>query len=168
MIRSAFSAAGLAAVLALSAATGAFAQSPPPGGPPPGGMRMMEMKRPDPEARAQRLRDILQLTPAQEPALKTFLASQKPPAPPAPEARAKALTTPDRLDRQRARLVERLAEFDRRAAATRAFYAQLTPSQKKAFDSLPQPGGERRQIRIERRMLEPGPGGLAKDHDPSI
>lgn len=168
MIRSTFGAAGLAAVLALSAAAGAFAQTPPPGGPPPGGMRMMEIKRPDPEARAQRLRDVLQLTPAQEPALKAFLASQKPPEPPRPpEARAKALTTPDRLDQQRARLLERLAEFDRRAAATRTFYAQLTPPQKKAFDALPPPGGERREIRIERRMLEPGPGGHAKVHDPS-
>ena len=166
MIRSTFGAAGLAAVLALSAATGAFAQTPPPGGPPPGGMRMMEIKRPDPEARAQRLRDVLQLTPAQEPALKAFLASQKPPEPPRPpEARAKALTTPDRLDRQRARLVERLAEFDRRAAGTRTFYAQLTPSQKKAFDALPPPGGKRREIRIERRMMGPGPGGPGREHD---
>lgn len=170
MIRSTFGAAGLAAVLALSAATVAFAQSPSPGGPPPGGMRMMELKRPDPEARAQRLRDVLQLTPAQEPALKTFLASQKPPArpaPPAPETRTKALTTPERLDRQRERLAERLAEFDRRAAATRTFYAQLSPSQKKAFDALPPPGGKHREIRIERRMMDPGPTGHAKDHDPS-
>ena len=152
MIRSTFGVAGLAAVLALSAATGAFAQTPPPGGPPPGGMRMMEIKRPDPEARAQRLRDVLQLTPAQEPALKAFLASQKPPEPPPPpEARAKALTAPDRLDRQRARLVERLAEFDRRAAGTRTFYAQLTPSQKKAFDALPMRHGPR---------MKHGPGGM--------
>jgi hypothetical protein len=167
MIRSHFAAAGLAAALAISATTVAFAQSPPAGGPPPGGMRMMELKRPDPEVRAQRLRDVLQLTPAQEPALKAFLASRKPPAPPAAEARAKALTTPDRLDRQRARLMERLAEFDRRAAATRTFYAQLSPSQKKAFDALPPPGGKHREIRIERRMMDPGPGGHAKDHDPS-
>lgn len=163
MIRNTIGAAGLAAVLALSAVTGAFAQSPPPGGPPPGGMRMMELRRPDPEAQAQRLRDVLQLTPAQEPALKAFIASQKPPAPPAPEARSKALTTPERLDRQRARLAERLAEFDRRAAATRTFYAQLTPSQKKAFDALPPAGGQRREIRVERRMM--GPGGPGRDHD---
>ncbi|MFM1959843.1 MAG: hypothetical protein RL588_1360 [Pseudomonadota bacterium] len=165
MIRNTIGGAGLAAVLALSAVTGAFAQSPPPGGPPPGGMRMMELRRPDPEAQAQRLRDVLQLTPAQEPALKAFIASQKPPAPPAPEARAKALTTPERLDRQRARLAERLAEFDRRAAATRTFYAQLTPSQKKAFDALPPAGGQRREIRVERRMMGPGPGGPGMDHD---
>ena len=52
----------------------------------------------------------------------------------APQAGAKALTTPERLDRQRAHMVERLAAFDRRAAATRTFYAQLTPAQQKTFD----------------------------------
>ena len=156
--------AGLAAAFALTSAGAAIAQAPPPGGPPPGGMRMMEMRRPDPEARAQRLRDVLQLTPAQEPALKAYLEAQEPPPRPAPpEARAKALTTPERLDGQRARMVERLAAFDRRAAATKAFYAQLSPAQKKAFDALPPAGGERREIRIERRMMGPGPGGGPAD-----
>ncbi len=158
--------AGLASALALATAGAAIAQAPPPGGPPPGGMRMMEMRRPDPEARAQKLRDVLQLTPAQEPALKAFLEAQKPPGPPAPpEARAKPLTTPERLDSQRARMVERLAAFDRRAAATKTFYAQLTPAQKKAFDAMGPGGGERREIRIERRMMGPGPGaGPADPH----
>ena len=152
--------AGLASALALATAGAAIAQAPPPGGPPPGGMRMMEMRRPDPEARAQKLRDVLQLTPAQEPALKAFLEAQKPPAPPArPDARAKPLTTPERLDSQRARMVERLAAFDRRAAATRTFYAQLTPSQKKAFDALPPSGRDRREIRVERRMMDLRSGG---------
>ena len=157
MIRSHSAIAGLAAAIALASAGATFAQSGPHDGPPPGGMRMMEMKRPSPEAQAQRLRDVLQLTPAQEPALKAFLEAQKPSRPPAPpEADGKALTTPERLDRQRARLAERLADFDRRAAATRTFYAQLTASQRKAFDALPPPGGERREIRIERRMEGPG------------
>ena len=138
MTKSTFGAASLAAAIALAAAGASFAQTPPPGGPPPGAMRMMRMEGPSPEARAQRLRDVLQLTPAQEPALKAFLEAQKPPEPPAPpEAGAKALTTPEKLDRQRTRIVERLADFDRRAAATRTFYAQLTPAQKKAFDALP-------------------------------
>ena len=166
MIRSKIGLAGLATALFLTTAGGALAQSPPPGGPPmagppPGGMRMMELRRPDPEARAQRLRDVLQLTPAQEPALKSFLEAQKPPPPPAPpEARARPLTTPERLDAQRARLVERLAAFDRRATAAKTFYAQLNPAQKKAFDALGPGGGggERREIRIERRMMGPGPG----------
>ena len=119
MTHSQLRAAGVAAVIALAAAGASFAQSPPPGGPAPGAMRMMRLEGPGPEARAQRLRDILQLTPAQEPALKAFLLAQKPPGPPAPpQAGAKALTTPERLDRQRARLVERLAAFDQRLDAT--------------------------------------------------
>ena len=155
--------AGIAAAIGLATAGASFAQSPPPGGPPPGAMRMMRAEGPNPEARAQRLRDILQLTPAQEPALKAFLLVQKPPAPPTPpQPGAKALTTPDRLDRQRTRMVERLAAFDRRAAATRTFYAQLTPSQKKAFDALPQNGGGHRELRIERRQM--GPGGSPMEH----
>lgn len=166
MTRSTLGAAGLAAVIALTAAGASFAQTPPPGEPKPGAMRMMRMERPDPQVRAQRLRDILQLTPAQEPALKAFLEAQTPPAPPAPpEAGARPATTPERLDRQRARMVQGLAEFDRRAAATRTFYAQLTPAQKKAFDALPQGGGGQRQIRIERRMMGPGPGGPPMEHD---
>ena len=164
MTHSKLRAAGVAAVIALAAAGASFAQSPPPGGPAPGAMRMMRLEGPGPVARAQRLRDILQLTPAQEPALKAFLLAQKPPGPPAPpQAGAKALTTPERLDRQRARLVVRLAAFDQRAAASRTFYAQLTPSQKKAFDALPQEGGGHREIRVERRMM--GPGGPPMEHD---
>jgi len=155
--------AGLVAVIGLATAGASFAQSPPPGGAPPGAMRMMRAEGPNPEARAQRLRDVLQLTPAQEPALKAFLLAQKPPARPTPpQEGAKALTTPDRLDRQRTRMVERLAAFDRRAAATRTFYAQLTPSQKKAFDALPQSGGGHRKIQVERRMM--GPGGPPMEH----
>ena len=40
------------------------------------------------------------------------------------------------LDAQRARMTERLARFDQRAAATKKFYAQLSPTQQKAFDTL--------------------------------
>lgn len=162
--------ASLASALALASSGVAVAQTAPPGGSQPGGMRMMEMRRPDPEARAQKLRDVLQLTPAQDPALKAFLEAQKPTRPPAPpEAGAKALTAPERLNRQRARLVERLAEFDRRAAAARTFYAQLTPTQKKAFDALPAAGRDRLKARMHRRMMEPGdgPGGpRARDKRP--
>lgn len=165
MTRSTFRVAGLAALISLSAAGVGLAQTPPQGGLPQGGMRMMEMKRPDPEAHAQRLRNVLQLTPAQEPALKAFLEALKPPERTGrPESGARPATTPERLDQQRARMVERLAAFDRRATATRTFYAQLTPSQKKAFDALPMGRSKHREIRMERRMMGPGPGGPPMDH----
>lgn len=136
-------AAGLAATLL---AGGAAAQTPPPG--PPQGQaaeRWMGGPRMDPAAmmqrRAEHLRAVLQLQPAQEPALNAFLAAMKP-----PEGRREAMrdrrremaemTTPQRLDAMRAAMTERQAAFDARAAATKRFYAQLTPAQQKAFDAL--------------------------------
>jgi len=96
--------------------------------------------------RAQHLRDALQLTPAQEPALNAFIAALAPPAGMRDRMRAErgaraAMTTPQRLDRMKARMAERQAQFDRRADATLRFYGQLSPSQKKAFDALGPMGG---------------------------
>lgn len=109
----------------------------------------------DPEKHAQHLRDVLQLTAAQEPALQAFLTAtgpamhrmHKPGAPGADagerRAERKALTTPERLDRQAGMMAKRQAAFEKRAAATRVFYGQLTASQKKAFDALPMSHGPR-------------------------
>lgn len=114
----------------------------------PGGPR--EGRRMDPEAmaakHAERLRAVLQLRPEQEPALKAFLDSRKRPTGAAERSRGgreqfAAMTTPQRLDAQRARLVERTARFDQHAAATKKFYAQLSPSQQKAFDAMGPRGG---------------------------
>lgn len=131
-----------------------------PGGMMAGGPGMGRRGHHDPEKHAQHLRDVLQLTAAQEPALQAFLAATKPPEhPPHParpgpdgdKAEHKPLTTPERLDRQAAMMDKHRAAFEKRATATRAFYAQLTPAQKKAFDALPMMHG--------RRMMH-GPGGM--------
>ena len=140
-------------LLAGGLAGSSLAQQPP--APPqgahagqPGGPR--EGRRMAPEAmaakHAERLRAVLQLRPEQEPALKAFLDSRKPPAGAAGRRHVgreqlAAMTTPQRLDAQRARLVERTARFDQRAAATKKFYAQLSPSQQKAFDAMRPHGG---------------------------
>ena len=124
-------------------ASASLAQQPPPAA-APGQPREArgEGRRPDPQAmaarRADHLRAALQLRPDQEPALKAFLETGKPAARPAPRDRAAmaGMTTPQRLDAQRARMTERLARFDQRAAATKKFYAQLSPAQQKAFDTL--------------------------------
>lgn len=136
-------------LLAGGLAGASLAQQPPlAGAPQAGGPR--EGRRMDPEAmaakHAERLRAVLQLRPDQEPALKVFLSSRKPPAGAAergPGGREQfaAMTTPQRLDAQRARLVERTARFDQHAAATKTFYAQLSPSQQKAFDAMGPRGG---------------------------
>jgi hypothetical protein len=46
------------------------------------------------------------------------------------------LTTPERIDRMRAMRTTRNAEMDRRADATKTFYAALSPQQKKLFDVI--------------------------------
>jgi hypothetical protein len=137
----------------------------------PGGPRGHMM---NPEARAQHLRDVLQLRPDQEPALKAYLEATTPkmrvrkadpdgkPGPGAGEPgkppERRALTTPERLDMQAKMMAARQAAFEKRAAATRTFYAALSPSQQKAFDALHARGGRmggpgRRVIRMG------GPGG---------
>jgi hypothetical protein len=45
------------------------------------------------------------------------------------------MTTPQRLDMIQARMADRTAAFNRRADATRTFYATLTPEQQKTFDT---------------------------------
>lgn len=121
-----------------------MAQQPPPPrqGAGPEGQR--EWRRPDPAAmaarRADHLRAALQLRPDQEPALKAYLDASKPPerAGPGDRQAMGGMTTPQRLDAARARMTERLARFDQRAAATKRFYAQLNPAQQKAFDAMAQ------------------------------
>lgn len=107
-----------------------------------------EWRRPDPAAmaarRADHLRAALQLRPEQEAALKAYIDARQP-KPRADRGERKtfaAMTTPQRLDARRVMMTERLAAFDQRAAATKRFYAQLNPSQQKAFDVLQQRGGK--------------------------
>jgi protein CpxP len=137
-----------ASILILGAAGGtAFAQPAPPPA-PMAGMRHDDghrHQRPDPAARAQRhaehLRAALQLTPAQEPALNTFVASMTRPDGMRDHRKGgreqmAAMSTPERLDHMKARMDEHRARFEQHAAATKRFYAQLSPSQQRAFDAL--------------------------------
>jgi protein CpxP len=137
-----------------------------------GGPHIMMMRsHGDPAAHAQHLRDVLQLRADQEGALKAYLDGSAPKAmhemikDDGPDGNdKKALTTPERLDRQAARLAEMAATFQKRAAVTKAFYAALSPSQQKAFDALgPEMGGPRMEVRrIETRHDGPGMGGQHK------
>ncbi len=156
----------LALAGALILCAGASAAQPPPSGPPPAGERGMRMPR-DPaqmaERRAQHLRDVLQLRPDQDAALTAFLDTQR-----RPDGRrmggqgarpdGQALTTPQKLDQARARMAEAQARFEARATAIRRFYAQLSPSQQKAFDALPM-GGRRMAMRRGGPGGRMGPGG---------
>lgn len=89
--------------------------------------------------RAERMNELkqkLQISGAQEGPWNSFLAALQPSANmqrPDRDAMAR-MTTPDRIDQMRALRTQRNAEMDRRADATKAFYAQLTPTQQKTFD----------------------------------
>lgn len=96
--------------------------------------------------RQTRLKQILQITPAQEGAWNTWIASRQV-ARPGPRGQLDGfaqLTTPERIDRMRALRAERAAEADRRGEATKSFYAALAPAQQKAFDALQAERGSRR------------------------
>jgi protein CpxP len=149
-----------ASILILGACGAATAQPAPP--PAPGHEMMGGMHEKgkggmghDPAAMAQRhadhLRAALQLTPAQEPALKAFLAEMRPPEGMGGKMdmgepmkgmhkEMAGLTTPQRLDRMQDRMDKHRAMFDRHATAVKRFYAQLTPAQQKAFDAMPMMG----------------------------
>ncbi|HLZ74331.1 Spy/CpxP family protein refolding chaperone [Phenylobacterium sp.] len=96
---------------------------------------------------AEHLRTMLQLKPSQEAALTAYLAAVK------PDHRHETIvemsnhgdgahgdapkTTPQRLADMETRLAEQTAQGKARIEATRKFYDQLEPSQKKVFDELP-------------------------------
>jgi protein CpxP len=95
----------------------------------------------DPAEHAQRLREKLQLTPAQEPALQAFIASHQQmradrESRKAEHAAEANLTTPQRLDRQASRKAQHDQRMAQRHDAVKRFYAALTPAQQKAFDAM--------------------------------
>ncbi len=88
------------------------------------------------------LKAALKITATQEAAWTTFTTAMTPPADsmtkrPTREDMAK-LTTPERIDKMKAMRTEHHAvmslEMDKRADATKTFYAALTPEQQKVFD----------------------------------
>ena len=100
------------------------------------------------EQRQTLLKAQLKLSAAQEPAWTAFTTAMKPPADmlapqrPDPVEMAK-LSTPQRIDKMKALQTERhaamTAAMDKRADATKAFYAALTPEQQKTFDAATLP-----------------------------
>ena len=102
----------------------------------------------------QELPAILRLQPSQHPAWRAYkdaaAISKADAAGEAGEAAIlNAMTTPQRLDALRTRLRDEASAFERQAAATQAFYAVLSPEQKRVFDDvtrlpLPRPPGPTR------------------------
>jgi hypothetical protein len=148
--------AALALALGVSGALAQQAGGPPAGGPMMGrdGGPMMgrdgggwgkmdpaEMQKRMAEHHAkhmQKLHDLLGITSNQEGAFKTFADSMTPPKMGDWAERRKeidSMTTPQRLDERLARATERYNAEKSRIDATKRFYAQLTPTQKKSFDA---------------------------------
>jgi hypothetical protein len=99
---------------------------------------------------AEHLRTMLQLKPGQEAALTAYLAAVKPAehmhdhvmemsnhGGPGGGHDGPARTTPERLADMEKRMADSQAEARKRIEATRKFYGQLEPSQKKVFDEMP-------------------------------
>ena len=90
---------------------------------------------------AEHLRTMLQLKPGQEAALTTYLAAVKPERHMERIAEMSghgdAKTTLQRLTDMENHLAQQTAQSHARIEATRKFYDQLEPSQKKVFDELP-------------------------------
>jgi periplasmic protein CpxP/Spy len=94
------------------------------------------------EQEVARLRTALMLQPSQDAALRSYIAEVDEPsgynkARRDRKAAMATMPTPQRLEQQRILRAESLVQFDREAAATKKFYAQLTPVQKMAFDRMP-------------------------------
>ncbi|NDI85297.1 Spy/CpxP family protein refolding chaperone [Undibacterium crateris] len=135
------------ALSATASAQSAPLQPPPP---PPGAhsqegapghhaMDMAKWQEKMKERMAKRqaeLRDLLKLTPAQEPAWKTFVQAMEPKSMPLPQdpKEMEKLSTPERMERSLERMKEHQASLQIRLAALKNFYAGLTPEQQKLFD----------------------------------
>lgn len=143
--------AGAAIALSAAAAATAYAQAAPNPEPQPRVERgerherhertIMIRRGDDGVNQAEHLRAILQLKPAQEQALTAYLEAMHPAG---DHERMMKMgdegmpkTTPEKLARMEARMNEHEAAMKTRIAATKRFYDQLDPAQKRAFDELP-------------------------------
>jgi len=135
--------AGLA--LPLGLATSSLAQPAPPAHAAAGDADMHHDHMHDPAERrahmAEHLTTVLQLQSSQQGALDAFLDALTPSAGMKDrmehgDSDEDHLTAPERADRMLAHIDAMRAHAAAAAEATKRFYAQLTPSQQKAFDEL--------------------------------
>lgn len=86
--------------------------------------------------RTQKLHDALKLTPAQEGAWASYSTAIKPAAkaPRGERGAWKTMAAPERMEKRLAMARQRVEMMEARLAATSAFYATLSPEQKKLFD----------------------------------
>ncbi|MDD2918804.1 Spy/CpxP family protein refolding chaperone [Rhodoferax sp.] len=116
------------------------------------------------DARHAALKAQLKLTPAQEAAWSAYVANHNPAAGMKGQAASMPdlakLTTPERLDKMKELRAQHMGEMttamDKRAEATKAFYAVLTPEQQKVFDAQTMQGrGSHRGMQGGKGMMQP-------------
>jgi len=136
-----FALVALAAIAIGTAASSAFAMSP---GCRDGGMMFQSGASGDSkdkmaafiEKRQAELHQQLKLSAEQEPAWKTFSEKMQAALPQERPNREemRKLSTPERMDKMLALMKGHEQQLETRAAALKAFYAVLTPEQRKLFD----------------------------------
>jgi hypothetical protein len=134
--------AGAAFVLCTAAGATAFAQPAAKAEPAMERheQRMLMIQRHGPERDpAEHMSALLQLRPNQQPALQAYLAALKPDHDHLMkmDGPGKPKTTLERLTLMEQHMGEMQAAMRTRIEATRRFYDQLDPAQKRAFDEIP-------------------------------
>ena len=126
------------------------------------GHEHMAMMRHGGENPAEHLRTMLQLKAGQEAALTAYLAAIHPAQDHKPMVEMAghdgAKTTPQRLAEMETRMTEHTAAMHARIEATKRFYDQLEPSQKKVFDELPMMMGAMGPMGPNMMMMHGPPG----------
>lgn len=89
------------------------------------------------DQRAQRMHDALKITPAQESAWQAYLSALKANMPQRGQfdrAAFKQMPAPERMEKRIEMSRNHITRMESNLAATKTFYAQLTPEQQKIFD----------------------------------
>lgn len=125
----------------LSSLAGSVLAQPGPGPEVQRPARMEKMHERMAERHSKHLAELkakLQLQTNQEAAWTAFAQAMQPPAKPLAHpdpATLEKLSTPERIDQMQAFKVQRDAQMQKRAEATKTFYAGLNAEQKKTFDA---------------------------------
>lgn len=102
---------------------------------------------------AKRLHDELKITPAQESAWHAYLSALKANMPQRGQfdrAAFKEMPAPERMEKRIDMAKSRIARMESQLAATKTFYAALTPEQQKVFDEKAGRFGHRQHARMLR------------------
>lgn len=100
---------------------------------------------------AKRLHDALKITPAQEGAWQAYLSALKSNMPQRGQferAAFKDMPAPERMEKRIEMAKNHIARMEANLAATKTFYAALTPEQQKLFDEKAGHFGHRRHMRM--------------------